>query len=91
MNTYLRIIIKTNLLSQKEKRELITNLFIHKNELQARNFLSTPNSLAHGFVIKNIIDGAMLWRNTPQGQTYWEDIADRVGREELITEEAENL
>lgn len=91
--TYLRVLIKTELLSKKEKRQLLVNLFSQHSENRSKQILETVPSAfqSEGPQMRDFIDSSCCWANTEQGHRYWDDISQRTLREELITEEAENL
>ena len=91
MKSYLRLIIETKFLSQKEKKQLLINVFSQRSETDAKRILSLTSTRENGGVIRDIVDASCCWDNTQQGHNYWDDISQRTLREELITEEAENL
>jgi F0F1-type ATP synthase delta subunit len=91
MKSYLRLIIETKFLSQKEKKQLLINVFSQRSETDAKRVLSLTSMRENGGVIRDIVDASCCWENTQQGHLYWWDISERALREELITEEAENL
>ena len=91
MKSYLRLIIETKFLSQKEKKQLLINVLSQRSETDAKRVLSLTSTRESGSVIRDIVDSSCCWENTQQGHQYWWDISERALREELITEEAENL
>ncbi len=91
--TYLRVLIKTELLSKKEKRQILVNLFSQHSETRSRQILEVTTSTfqSEGAQMRDFIDCSCCWAHTEQGHNYWDDISQRTLRGELITEEAENL
>ena len=91
--THLRLLIKTELLSKKEKRQLLINLFSQRSEYRAGQILEMMTSTfqSEGGQVRDFIDCSCCWADTEQGHNYWDGISQRALNEELITEEAENL
>lgn len=90
--TYLMLLNKTQLLSLKEKRQLLINLFKQNGEGIGRGVLDRRvTRIEEHRAVYDVVNESMCWDSTPQGHRYWEEITTRVSRRVIMTEDAENL